>query len=142
MIALTVAVNLEQVTCPGCGGVYAISAEWKAEARRLGSFKQCWTCPYCKTERGYGENVAARQQNEIERLKADATRQADELRRVREERDHHWIERKKTLTRLVNLKARVSNGVCPCCRRSFENLQRHMATKHPAYAAPVEKEGA
>lgn len=26
--------------------------------------------------------------------------------------------------------ARVKRGVCPCCNRSFNNLQRHMATKH------------
>jgi hypothetical protein len=28
---------------------------------------------------------------------------------------------------------RVKNGVCPCCRRNFVNLRRHMATKHPGY---------
>lgn len=26
---------------------------------------------------------------------------------------------------------RIHNGVCPCCNRSFVNLQRHMKTKHP-----------
>lgn len=25
---------------------------------------------------------------------------------------------------------RVKNGVCPCCKRTFINLARHMATKH------------
>jgi hypothetical protein len=28
---------------------------------------------------------------------------------------------------------RVKNGVCPCCTRSFTNLRRHMATKHPEF---------
>jgi hypothetical protein len=23
--------------------------------------------------------------------------------------------------------------VCPCCQRSFQNLSRHMKTKHPEY---------
>ena len=27
----------------------------------------------------------------------------------------------------------VSGGACPCCNRSFENLARHMATKHKDY---------
>ena len=31
------------------------------------------------------------------------------------------------------LRERVSNGVCPCCNRSFTNLRRHMASKHPTY---------
>jgi hypothetical protein len=26
--------------------------------------------------------------------------------------------------------------VCPCCNRSFQNLRRHMATKHPEFNAP------
>jgi type II secretory pathway component HofQ len=25
---------------------------------------------------------------------------------------------------------RVANGVCPCCNRTFQNLARHMKTKH------------
>ena len=29
---------------------------------------------------------------------------------------------------------RVHNGVCPCCNRSFQNLQKHMKTKHPEIA--------
>lgn len=34
---------------------------------------------------------------------------------------------------------RVKNGVCPCCRRNFQNLKKHMATKHPGYMAGDEK---
>ena len=28
------------------------------------------------------------------------------------------------------LETRVNNGVCPHCRRSFQNLKRHMASQH------------
>lgn len=28
---------------------------------------------------------------------------------------------------------RVKNGVCPCCNRTFQNLMRHMQTKHPEW---------
>jgi hypothetical protein len=31
---------------------------------------------------------------------------------------------------------RISNGVCPCCKRSFVKLAAHMKTKHPDYSAP------
>lgn len=34
---------------------------------------------------------------------------------------------------LTKLKRRVSNGVCPCCNRSFADLHRHMTEKHPDY---------
>lgn len=26
---------------------------------------------------------------------------------------------------------RVHNGVCPCCKRNFKNLKRHIENKHP-----------
>ena len=29
---------------------------------------------------------------------------------------------------------RTGNGVCPCCKRSFTNLRRHMNTKHPNFS--------
>lgn len=32
-------------------------------------------------------------------------------------------------------KKRAANGVCPCCKRSFVQLARHMKTKHPDFAA-------
>jgi hypothetical protein len=44
---------------------------------------------------------------------------------------------KGQVTRLRN---RVGNGVCPCCNRTFQNLQRHMHTKHPEYAGSEPKE--
>ncbi len=34
------------------------------------------------------------------------------------------------------IEARVSKGVCPCCNRTFENVQKHMETKHRGYGLP------
>lgn len=34
---------------------------------------------------------------------------------------------------LLRDRHRFANGVCPCCNRSFENVRRHMTTKHPDY---------
>lgn len=42
---------------------------------------------------------------------------------------------KAAKTRLQN---RVGNGVCPCCRRSFTNVRRHIANKHPDYVDGAE----
>ncbi len=41
----------------------------------------------------------------------------------------HWSRTKK----------RILHGVCPCCNRQFENLQKHMASKHPEYAGELEE---
>jgi DNA repair exonuclease SbcCD ATPase subunit len=63
-----------------------------------------------------------------------ARQRLEELRRVAlKDAEHSAIERRKTQTRMRNLKARIKNGICPCCKRSFVQLARHMATKHPEY---------
>jgi hypothetical protein len=36
---------------------------------------------------------------------------------------------------LTRTKKRAASGVCPCCRRSFKQLRRHMQNKHPVYLA-------
>jgi hypothetical protein len=58
-------------------------------------------------------------------------------RRTRATRDLlHAEERSHAATRghLTRTKKRVYNGICPCCKRSFADLGRHMHTKHPDYA--------
>jgi hypothetical protein len=46
-------------------------------------------------------------------------------------------ERSHAATRghLTRQKKRVAAGVCPCCHRTFQQLARHMATKHPDFTA-------
>lgn len=42
-------------------------------------------------------------------------------------------ETKKVKTRLKNTRLRIAHGVCPCCNRTFEDLARHMKSKHPEF---------
>lgn len=74
-------------------------------------------------------------QSELDRLKAEL--EAAKLQRDRAANAQRYAETelKKTKTRYRNLQERTKNGVCPCCHRSFVQLARHMATKHPEYAA-------
>lgn len=80
--------------------------------------------------------------SETERLRAELeaaklhTKNAIDARdRAANAQRHAETELGKTKTRYQNLRKRVQNGVCPCCQRSFVQLARHMATKHPEYAA-------
>jgi len=52
--------------------------------------------------------------------------------RERAERTERRLSAQKGVT--TRIKNRVANGVCPCCKRSFTDLRRHMETKHPKYA--------
>lgn len=54
--------------------------------------------------------------------------------------NREWAEREERRARafrgqVTKIKNRVGNGVCPCCNRTFQNLMRHMQTKHPGYSA-------
>jgi hypothetical protein len=39
-----------------------------------------------------------------------------------------------TRGQITKIKNRVGHGVCPCCNRSFQKLQRHMTSKHKDYS--------
>jgi hypothetical protein len=47
---------------------------------------------------------------------------------VAEERSHQ-----ATRGHLTRQRRRAAAGVCPCCHRSFQNVARHVATKHPNF---------
>jgi DNA repair exonuclease SbcCD ATPase subunit len=132
---ITVSTELTDMTCPCCGGVYAISQQYLDEARRKGSFEQCWACPYCKQTRGYGKSkheiAQEALQKQIEELKQKNNAEAAQRAYFEQEAEHFRKSRDKAESLLKKHKKRVSNGVCPCCNRTFINLQRHMASKHP-----------
>lgn len=122
-------VTLETVVCGKCGITFAMPAKFRSDRLQDG---QAFYCP-----NGHGRVY---RDDELDRLRAQledsrrATVRAEELRRVAlKEAEHSTIEWRKSKTRLRNLRERVKNGVCPCCKRSFVQLAQHMATKHPEY---------
>lgn len=135
---LTVTTDLTTLTCPSCGGTFAISSEYVNEAKKEGHFKQCWTCPYCKVNRGYGksgyEEEKERLQAQINSLSRDKQYAEERKAYYEKEAEHFRKSRDGIKGALAKERKRVGNGVCPCCNRSFSNLQRHMKTKHPQHA--------
>ena len=51
-------------------------------------------------------------------------------RELREDTERRLSAQKGATTRA---RKRAGAGVCPCCKRSFSNLTRHMHTKHPDF---------
>jgi len=139
-ITLNVSTAMTPVTCPGCAGTFALLKAFMDEAREKGHFKKCWTCPYCKQERGYGESA---HEKELARLRgvAEAAERnqkyaQDQRDRALAEAEHFRKSRDGMRGALVSTQRRVKNGVCPCCKRSFACLAAHMKTKHPGFAMP------
>jgi hypothetical protein len=79
---------------------------------------------YCPLGHSFGWSDTFQTKYEREQKRVKATR--DLL--AAEERSHA-----ATRGQMTKLKKRVHAGVCPCCQRSFQNVARHMKTKHPDY---------
>jgi len=81
-------------------------------------------------------------ETEAQRLNKALVAERAAKERAEAEADHQIrlrsiAERRVAATRgvVTRLKNRVARGVCPCCKRSFENLRRHMEGQHPAWTA-------
>ena len=114
--------ELTTLQCGSCGVWHAIPTTMHASAVEAGGF---WTCPNGH-RRGYTEGRKARE---------EVLRERDRLRQKLAERDDtiakEMSARMKAEAALKSAKSRAARGVCPCCNRTFLNVQKHMRTKHP-----------
>lgn len=80
-----------------------------------------------------GETEETKLRRERDRLTQRLAEKDDEIahqKRLRMATEASLSATKGVVTRIKN---RVGHGVCPCCNRTFENLRRHMGSKHPDY---------
>ena len=118
-----------------------LSKSWVDSAQNTGQFRQQFWCPYCGNQQGWGqsrhEKELAALKSENERLARNVQYQEQRKREAQAEAAHFRKSRDGMKGVLAKERKRVANGVCPCCNRTFGNLQRHMATKHPDHAAAI-----
>lgn len=123
-LALASPIELETTECCVCGVVFALPARMLQNAREnAGSI----TCP-SGHRLTWAKSVADRLRDE---LAAEKKRKDAALGRANES-DAARIKAEAALGRL---KKRQQAGLCPCCNRTFVNVQRHMASKHPTAKA-------
>lgn len=130
MNAVIISVQIEPVSCCNCGTVFGINDGQLRSLRRSGDW---FYCPNGHQQR-FTETDADRL-----RKKLELTEQARERARIwaQSVQDQYDAERKShaaTKGQLTKTRKRIAAGVCPCCRRTFANLGRHMTGKHPDYA--------
>ncbi len=125
METMLVTETLTKITCGKCGGCYAIAERYRQEKQDETGH---WHCPYCQQQWGfYGKTEAQKQRHRAE--VAESRERAAQCRTRAMERSRNALKGVVTKT-----KRRIGKGVCPCCNRTFQDLQRHMAGKHPEYA--------
>lgn len=124
MSAFTVSRKIELVSesCINCDVTFAMPDYLQKDCKESG---RSFYCPNGHSM-AYRASENARLREQVETLNAQLVYARDQEKAAKAEADR--IRKEQTKTR-----HRVGNGVCPCCNRSFVNLQRHMKGQHPAY---------
>lgn len=127
---ITLKTTLELTTCAACGITFAAPEHFFTTRRHD------HTSYYCPN----GHSLWFPQQSDAEKAQAEAEKYKKLWKQ--EQRyaadvisERNAVQRSLSATKgvLTRTKNRIANGVCPCCNRSFANLQRHMDGQHPEY---------
>lgn len=130
MTGLTVAYSgqLSIETC-WCGMVHGVPVELVQHQRRQfddGLKPRDIYCPLGHAWVPAGKTGLARERDARRRAEASLTAMRDQL----------YAERKahaSTKGKLTKTRKRAQAGVCPCCKRSFVQLARHVRSQHPDF---------
>lgn len=119
---MNLAVGFVVVTCrgtdgSGCDVTFAMSEATYDETRATG---RDWYCPNGHRRCWTGKTTTQK----LRDAEAREVHLADQLRASEASAEAARVATARLLQRAIN-------GVCPCCKRSFENLRRHVATMHP-----------
>ena len=119
-----VTLTYKTTTCISCGVEICLPSDFYDN--RLET-KKDYYCP-----NGHSQHFVSKTREQELREQVERERKAHEWTRqeLQLEKNSHRASRGV----ITKLRVRVGSGVCPCCTRSFVNLQRHMATKHPTFS--------
>lgn len=119
-----VLVSLSGIECCKCNAVFGMTDDAK---ERYKNNHKTFGCPYCFCPQSYQAKSELERANEA--LEREKKRIDDKNIKIRH-LENSLIAEKGHKTRLKKKLIRVENGVCPDCNRSFQNLSRHMKSKH------------
>ena len=126
--------ELTTIHCGCCGGTYAINERYRQQKSDTGGY---WHCPYCEKSWGYGKSQIEQLKEQVaekDRVIAAERARHDQTLAAKKEIEESLIAQRGVTTRIKN---RVAKGVCPCCKRHFTNLHRHMESQHPEFSKEV-----
>ena len=90
-------------------------------------------CPKGHSQHYTGKTEEQKLREELEAERQRTARAKENAEYQRAEKERIELRRRATAGALTRVKNRVGNGVCPCCKRTFQQLARHMTAKHPTY---------
>lgn len=124
-----------EIKCCACAVVFGLNRSYYEGAKQAGP-QLWWHCPNGhKQHFPHGPSEADKLRKERDTLKQQMAYKEDRLRAEVAQREAAQNSARAFKGVATRMKNRVSRGVCPCCNRTFADLQRHMATKHKGYEA-------
>ena len=112
------------VTCYKCGISFGMPQGFHKEARE--ETDKTFYCP-----NGHGQCYTI---SEATRLQRQLDAEREENHGLHYRLDHANRSRAALKGQVTKIKRRVGKGICPCCRRNFANLRRHMDNQHPDWS--------
>lgn len=118
--------TLESLSCSRCGVLFAFPESMVTNRRADG---ETFWCP-----NGHGQVF---RETEVMRLRKRLERAESSITAWRDQAEAAERSLRTTRGHLTRARNKQQAGVCPAdgCHRHFENLQRHIATKHPDLTA-------
>lgn len=114
--------------CCNCGIAFAVTRDFHRKCTEDSGF--WFHCPAGHRQH-YSKGEVQRLRQEVAQLTETKDGLSNLNTRLQEKllrKEYSIRALKAAKTKIIN---RVKNGVCPCCNRSFTDLQRHFKTKHP-----------
>lgn len=125
-------VTLEAVDCAECHVVFGVDERYIA---RLRESHESFYCPAGHSLSFRGETKAERLERELVAARRFQGWAEDRERATRDQLQASERSLRGHKAAKTRIKNRIANGVCPCCKRSFKDLHRHMAGQHPTFGS-------
>lgn len=129
---------MQIVTCchEGCHVKFAMPDEWYDFFKK--NTQRNFFCPAGHQQHFTGKSTEEQLKDKLAEAERKLTQEKcivvnlrSSLNATYEERNRQARLKREAQKKLKKVCTRVHNGVCPCCNRTFANLARHMASKHP-----------
>lgn len=131
MSTLLGSLTLVEIECANCITHFAMDEALQRRCRETG---REFYCPNGHSN-WYKNNDLDRLKKENASLIKQRDWAEDSAARARDQAEHERRQKAAIKGQLTKTRNRIANGVCPCCNRSFTNVRRHMADKHPDFVA-------
>lgn len=121
----TATIEMAQIQCYECSMPFWVPKYFQAQCLERKAGKSFF-CPNGHRQHYTGESDLEKERRARQRAEQENARLAEQA--VKAERAREQAE-----ASLRRHQRRAAAGACPCCKRTFSNMARHMKSKHPDF---------